>query len=298
MKTNSRRDSPRRRRLAVLAALAVLGCVLVIFVRATLGSAVSFILSPVVAGKVWLAESSSDLALSLRTEDALIGKIRALEEELAARETDALARRTLASENQALRSMLGLAVEERTVAPVLARPTATPYDTLLIGRGTYDGVQERAVVYADDLVVLGVVAAAYPESALVLLASAPGVTSDVYVRGADTFAVAEGRGGGVLRVALPQGIPLAAGDLVLLPAAGGVYGEVASVESVAESPYQYGYVTLPVALSALRTVLVDPEPVTELSYDAAQRVLEQLPRTLFPIADTPAATTTVEQSNE
>lgn len=279
-----------------LIALVLVGSALVVFVRGPLGSAASRIFSPVASGRAWLAESSSYLAFRLRSEDALIDRIRVLEEELASRETDALARRTLTAENKAFRDMLGLGAEARIAAGVLARPAATPYDTLLINRGERDGIREGAAVYADDMIALGVVAAVYPESALVLLVSAPGVTSDVYVRGPDMFATAEGRGGGVLRVALPQGVPLAEGNLVLLPAAAGVYGEVVAVESVAESPYQYGYVAAPVALTTLRTVFVAREPVAALSYEEAVRVLEQAPRALFEVGDAlEVATTTTEQ---
>lgn len=285
MKTNSRRDLTRRRAVFSICALAAVGVLLLFVIRGGVGGAASTLFSPLASVQHWLRTSSATLPMYLRTQQALIGEVRALEEMLAARERDSARTAYLQAENAQLREALVMPTQTHLLAHVLMRPPHIPYDSVLIDRGADDGIVEGAAVYADRDVAIGTVAAVYAQSAVVRLVSAPGTTATAYVFGPDIFTETEGMGGGVLRILVPQGIPLEVGDVVVLPAGGaGVYGEVAEVEALASSPYQYGYVTAPVSLSSLRTVRVAAEPLPTVSYESAREVIETASSTQFHVA--------------
>ena len=283
-KTNSFRGSTRKRRVVVILASGVLGVCALVFGGSIVGTAAGTIVTPIVVFRTWLMESTATVPLYLRTQSALIDEVRSLENQLELRVDDAFTVLALKQENEELRSELMLPPSQFIQAGVLLRPDVIPYDTLLIDRGTNDGVLLDALVYVGEQIAIGSVAAVYPRSALVRLVSTPGIESTVYIYGPNIFTDAEGLGGGTLRVAVPQGIPLAVGNIVILPGIGmGAYGTVVSVESLAESPYQYGYVSSPIPLSSIRAVRVSQSIPPTVSFIDAKQAIENASSTSFHI---------------
>ena len=277
------------RRIALPLLLALCGVALLWSGRGAVGTAASAVFSPIAAARVGLSESAGVLPSYFSARAALSREIASLTEELRRESGNALKIKRLEAELQAMRETLGFRDETWMPALVLMHPGQLPYDTLLIDKGSADGVVEGAVVYAENDIVLGSVLRAYAESALVLLASAPGVRTNAYVFGPDIFVAAEGRGGGVLRLSVPQGVPLAEGAVVILPGAGkGAYGEIVSVESAPEEPAQYGYVTTPLPLRSLRFVRVAKKSSPALSYEEAMEVVNAAQKELFRV-DVPEA---------
>jgi len=281
---SSYRGSPHKRRVLVLAIVTVFALLALTFARSVTGAVATALFSPVDALKTWIAESSGRLPTYLRTQGALIARIQELEAERDLRADDAFALTTLRAEYELLAGAAAESPADTLIAGVLSQPGTSPYDTFVIDRGDSSGVVEGALVYAGEGAAIGSVIAVYGESALVLLASAPGVHSTAYVFGPDIFTDAVGQGGGTLRIEVPQGIPLAPGDIVMLPGAGrGAYGTVVEVESLASSPFQYGYVTPPVPLRSIRYVHVARIPHAVLSYEAAVVAVAAASSTLFAI---------------
>ncbi len=284
-KTNSRHGSPNGKRVLWILLFALGGCILLSFFRGGVGTAASVVFSPIVSVKTWLWESSGSIPSYFRTQHALITEIQLLKDQLTEREGDAFTVKELQTENADLRTVLGLRKNESIIASVLARPNQTPYDTFLIDRGARDGIVDGATVYIQGNIAVGIVARAYSQSSLVRLVSSSGIKTTAYIFGPNIFTQAEGMGGGVLRVTVPQGIPLAVGNLVVLPAAGsGAYGEVVSVGSSELSAEQYGYVTSPVPLAAVRFVSVAKNISPEISYQSALDVIKTATTTLFHVA--------------
>lgn len=283
-KTNSRRNSLSRTRYILILALAVCGFVLLAYARGGVGTVASTLFHPLLSIKTWVLESLGGVPLYLRAQQTLISKIQLLENELKEKEDDTVTFKQLQAENNALNELFGLAEHSRIIARVLARPNQTPYDTLLIDRGIADGIVEGAVVYIKENLAVGVIVHAYTQSSLVQLVSSPGVRATAYIFGPNIFTESEGMGGGVLRVTVPQGIPFAVGDVVVLPAGGtGAYGEVVSIEAVESSPEQYGYVTSPISLQAVRYVSVATEATPTISYETAFEVIQSASSTPFRI---------------
>lgn len=290
MKTNSRRSSRNvRYRAALVLLIAGVGLATLIFARGGLATAGTVIFSPIVSVRAWLWESGGAVSVYFRTRHALDGRIAALEDALRRTEDDARQIRQLRAENEELSTLLGFRKETHITAGVLSRPNQTPYDTFLIDRGAEDGIVENAIVYIEDSAV-GSVVRAYAQSALVRLVSAPGVHTIAYLMGSKVFIEGEGMGGGVLRLSVPQGIPLAVGDVAVLPGSGrGAYGEVVHVESLPSNPEQYGYVTASIPLSAVRFVSVAKEALSDISYEEALAAVKAAPNTLFHVDVPPEA---------
>lgn len=184
-----------------------------------------------------------------------LSQVDVLRAELAQVGARAADRDMLYAENQTLKALLNRTEgHEVVLATILLRPPGTPYDTLLIDRGSRDGVTEGNRVSAGGTTVVGRVSEVFEESARVLLFSSPGVSYEGVIAGKITFSV-EGQGGGSLRGEVPVGSEVAVGDHVLL-APGGYASNVSYIERVEGSSLERVYMQLPVNIQQLLYVEV------------------------------------------
>ena len=190
----------------------------------------------------------------------------------------------LRAENTSLREVLGQSDEPRIAAGVIGRPSALPYDILMIDKGSDDGIKKDTPIYIGRDTVIGFVAETYQNSSLVALLSTPGFTSTAYIFGPNIYTTAVGIGGGVTRIHVPQGITLSVGDLVVLPSMSpGLYGTVNAVDSVPERAEQYGYLTTDIPISSLKVVAVGTRPLSVMEFDEARKVVEETRREFLSI---------------
>lgn len=182
---------------------------------------------------------------------------------------------SLRQENESLRALLGDEGETRIAAGIIGRPTALPYDVLMLDKGSDEGIMVDTAVYAGDDTVIGYVTASYQHTALVTLVSTPGFTSTAYVFGPNIYTTAIGIGGGITRIHVPQGIKLSVGDSVVLPSlSSGIYGNISAIDSVPELPEQYGYVASQIPIHSLRVVAVGTRPLSVMDFETARAVVE------------------------
>lgn len=273
---NLRRNSRRRNRLRIAGFLAA--AVLVVFLFGDVfGSGSSFVTSPLKSVRNWVLESGGTIPSYLRDRHVLITQKEELERQLSEHQATTLLAERLGNENDELRALMHVGTSSRIAAGVVMRPSETPYDVLLIDRGSGHGITEGALVFAAGDTVIGTIARVFPGSALVSLISTPGMQSTVYIYGPDIFTTAEGVGGGVLRVSVPQGIPLAVDDVVALPTTdAGIFGSISHIEALESSPAQYGFVTSPQPLQSLRLVSVSSEPLPDISFADALGYVENM----------------------
>ncbi|MCB9818964.1 hypothetical protein H6788_02170 [Candidatus Nomurabacteria bacterium] len=190
----------------------------------------------------------------------------------------------LRAENTSLREVLGQSDEPRIAAGVIGRPSALPYDILMIDKGSDDGIKKDTPIYIGRDTVIGFVAETYQNSSLVALLSTPGFTSTAYIFGPNIYTTAVGIGGGVTRIHVPQGITLSVGDLVVLPSMSpGLYGTVNAVDSVPERAEQYGYLTTDIPISSLKVVAVGTRPLSVMEFNEARKVVEETRREFLTI---------------
>jgi len=304
-KANSRRTSSRR---PVYVAIGLFATGLLFFwlLPQALGLVASTIFAPYNYVESWFINSSAALPSYFRDRDSLINKQLELEHELASKQNLEDRVSVLEKENSLMQSLQS--DEDRIVTTVVMRPSYLPYDVLLIGEGKESGVQVGAPVYVGGDQPVGFVVAAYKNMSLVILATSPGYESTVYIFGPDIYTTAIGEGGGVLRVSVPQGIPLEVGNEVVIPAfESGVFGSVSYIESVPSEPEQHGYVSMDIPLSSIRYVAVGREVMTPISFSEAKEVVSHIRQELLtvPVPEgvlidrpTSTATTTVATSTE
>jgi cell shape-determining protein MreC len=221
------------------------------------------VLYPVHATHEWFRTSQARLPMYLKGQTDLINRISELENELAIASGTDLTTQRLYEENVWLRQLLGVDQNARIAAAVIARPAELPYDLLQIDKGSDDGIKEGAPVYIGIDNVIGVVSHVTPTYAFIQLFTTPGFTITTFISGADVVATMEGYGSGIARVRVPQGIPLAVGNLVHIPGiTPGVFGRIEYLENRPSQPEQYGYIALPKPVSGIHYVAVAKDIVS------------------------------------
>lgn len=255
-KANYRQDSRKSLRVFLLITTSVIvaGLIFPWFISAVS----SVVLYPFHVTSTWIKTSDSMLPIYLRSRTDLVREVENLRTQISSNSGTQMTINRLVEENMQLRSINKVGEsEKKVIAQVLARPDKLSYDLLQIDKGTNDGVVEGSPVYTGVDSVVGIVVNATETYSFVDLFTSPGFESTSYIFGPNVFAPIEGMGGGVARVRLPQGVPIAVGQLVILPGvSSSIYGEIVMVENEPTQPEQYGYITPPLAMSNLLYVSV------------------------------------------
>ena len=233
------------------------------------GSAVS---RPFFEVRNWVGDLFSPVGSYFRSREELEAQNAELRQQIERFAGAASEISRLGTQNEEYQALLGTEEEHRIVAGVIARPPFVPYDTIFIDRGADDGVVEGAVVFHAENHVLGLVAKTYTKTAMVVLASTPGVETTAYVIGPNIYTTARGEGGGVIRIGVPQGIPVSEGNTVIIPSvASGILGEIREVRSNPSQPEQHAFVLSPVSLQELYLVEVSTRALTPATFEEAQQ---------------------------
>lgn len=282
-KANYRRTSPTKKIVQIILVLLLCGGLVFIapyFVR----SIVSVAWYPFDMMRIWVAESGSSLPMYIRERSKLVDELEALKIKIATEQgTDSTVKK-LQIENTELRNLAGALPEARVLARVIGRPNTLPYDVLMLDRGTNHSVVLNAPVFLGADQVIGFVSKVTEKTSLVTLVTTAGFTSSAYIIGPNIYTFAEGMGGGILRVRVPQGIMLRTGDLVLLPAIdSGLYGTISYIETSVTQPEQYGFVSTSIPIQSLYYVSVGREAVVPHTYEEAEALIDTTKATLFKV---------------
>ncbi len=153
---------------------------------------------------------------------------------------------TLSSENQALTAKIvdltellgGARTPVRSVvAGVLARPPASPYDTLVVGAGSDEGVAIGMKAFGAGDVPLGIVTTVTASSARVTLFSAPGTLTAGWIGNTKVPLTLTGSGAGTFSASVSRAAPITVGDIVYLPGPGALpAGSLVRIDSDLSSP--------------------------------------------------------------
>ena len=259
--------------------------IILFFLRDIVSSVSSFVTTPFYIAVHYIETSGATIPVFIRGRMELLHQIQTLETEIASQQGNDTFHTFLEKENEELRNLLNASSSPTIVAGVIARPPFTPYDSIIIDRGSDDGITENAPVYYGSQMALGYIRKVFSHSAVVTLFSSPGVASTVYVFGPNLFTTAYGEGGGVIRLSIPQGISIEEGNLVILPSVDtGVLGSISSIQSIPTEPEQHAYVTFDIPLQSLRLVKVGTSPVEPTTYEDAVIGIEEEARGRFMFA--------------
>lgn len=298
MKVHSRHNT-KQKKIFRIVGISIIFIVIGLLLPSLFGLIGRIVLFPIHATNQWFAESSGVLPMYLKDQKELIDRIETLENELAIAASTDLTQQRLYEENIWFRELLGAEPKPRIAAAVIARPTELPYDLLQIDRGENDGVHVGAPVYIGADNVIGVIVTTAPNYAFAQLFTTPGFSATAFISGANVMTTLDGYGSGVARVRVPQGIPLAVGNLVHVPSLEpGVFGRIEYVENRPSQPEQYGYISMPKPVSGIHYVAVASETIGVLPAPIIEeRVREIIKNSLlldvstFNLASTTVATT-------
>ena len=135
----------------------------------------------------------------------------------------------LVNENRALRArasdltaLLGTRLEGTSdiLAGVLARPPISPYDVLVLDRGTEHGVASGALVFGNGGVPLGTIAATTNTTSRALLYSAPGRKTSAWIGTTRIPVTLVGEGSGAFSLLVPREVLVLVGDEVYVAGPG------------------------------------------------------------------------------
>jgi cell shape-determining protein MreC len=303
MKVHSRHNTKHTRTYRILA-VAIVVIIIGLLLPRIFGWVGQVIMFPIHATNQWYSSSEARLPMYLKEQGALIDRIYVLENELAVAASTDLTQQRLYEENVWLRQLLGATTTPRIAAAVIARPTQLPYDLLQIDQGEENGIKVGAPVYIGADNVIGVIVNTAPNYAFAQLFTTPGFSVSAFISGANVMATLDGYGSGVARVRVPQGVPLAVGNLVHVPSLEpGVFGRVEYVENRPSQPEQYGYISMPKPLSGINYVAVGAQTIEVIpSPQIEERVRELIRNSLvldvtnFNFASSTASSTGTENN--
>ena len=166
--------------------------------------------------------------------------------------------------------------DDKITASVLSRPNFTPYDSLLLDKGSNDGVTNGALLFGTKKRVIGFVARTYETLSHAVLFSTAGVESVVYIPKARVLVRAIGVGGGVMRLSIPQGIEVSEGIEVSYPTLSpSPIGKITRIVKTETSPDIFGYVTLSDSPFDLFVVNIGTSNFTSPSIAELEKNMEQ-----------------------
>jgi len=277
MRVRSRQSSKQLRSYKI-AAVALLLVFFGMLVPRLISAVSELVMSPFYAVDVWLEESGGAIPTFVRGRESLADEIKDLKNSLALANRTSLTQQRLYEENNRLRQLLDIGGESRIAAAIVARPDELPYDLLQIDRGSEHGIEVGAPVFIGKDVVIGLVVHIASNYSFVELITTPDFKASAFISGPDVVVTMEGMGGGVARVKVPQGVPLAIGNLVYLPSVEpGVFGRISYLENEPTQPEQFGYITPDVSLASLYQVSVGKlSQITRSAEEIDERILEDM----------------------
>lgn len=194
----------------------------------------------------------------LKTNGALIEENKMLKEALSDANGKLLTYNLLADENKALKESFhrgtGFAP---LLAGILARPSRSPYDTLILDVGLRDGVALGDTVSVFETVAIGTITGVSTKLSKVTLFSAPGEKTNVRLEGAHVPVEIVGQGGGMFLFTVPREIAVTRGAMLALPGIRQqIVGVVTNVDAPSNNPFQIVTAKLPANIFEIERVFV------------------------------------------
>lgn len=146
------------------------------------------------------------------------------------------------------------------LARIIAAPSRSPYDVLLIDAGSSDGIAVGDEAWFDITLMLGTVESVSPHAARVRLFSSPGMETHVSVSGTSTgLFTAMGVGGGAFELSIPKDIAVEKEGALILPSEGhGALGFIKEITTHDTDSFQTVRAILPINLFETRELVIRP----------------------------------------
>lgn len=214
---NYLRAKQKRNRTIVLSAIGVVALFLIIFFRTPLthaGKAVwNFVMWPVWQLDNFVRDRFADAIISRATKRSLTNEILTLRDELQTAQQKNIA-------YDALKADYDRFVELSTGGTIVATVMRDPllgHDTLVLDRGSAEGVSVGDTVFASEHIVIGEIGEVFDHRSIAKLYSLSDIKTEAIVSSDGRAVVLSGRGGGNFEIMLPKDTVIDPGTSIVLP---------------------------------------------------------------------------------
>ncbi|MCX6703597.1 MAG: rod shape-determining protein MreC [Candidatus Zambryskibacteria bacterium] len=146
---------------------------------------------------------------------------------------------------------------EVLLARVLSKPPFTPYDSLVLDKGSAKGVKVGDTVYANQALVLGRISQVTSGFSYATLFSSGGESGEFTISRTGVSVSVLGIGGGNFEISLPKDFDIVVGDTLLYPAYDeGIVAKVYAVDETSQNSFKKVYARIPGSLFKIKSVLI------------------------------------------
>ncbi len=212
---------------------ALVGSVLLLFVRLLAPNFFWQVFAPVFRSANFVANESHLFFASFGNTATLTLQNEKLsnENEILISENQALLQKTTS-----LEALFSVPTGRKNVigilAEVIARPPESPYDMLVLAKGSTAGITLGMEAFGEGGVPIGIVSSVTADFSRTTLFSSPGMKTHGWIGNAHLPITIMGAGGGVMSASLARSAPIAVGDSVWAPGPGALpIGKVVRIDS-------------------------------------------------------------------
>lgn len=238
-----------------------------VFITLAVIGLVVFVVAPAVRniarGPEWLRGAMDKGVESgegqLMSKKALLAENATLKDDIEKYQADALELQMVREENEKLRAELSYTQNIKTFvgAQVLAKPSQSLFNSLVIDRGSDAGIAVGQLVVTQGVVGLGKISSVSSKTATVELFSGPQFSGDLIMKNQNITVPAIGKGSGNFEIHIPREIRVIDGDILAFPESPNIaVGVVKSIIFDARDPFQTVLARTPVNVQELRFVEV------------------------------------------
>lgn len=241
-------------------AAALLFALLFAAFRLALPDAFARAAAPALGAGAYLSGATEGFFSALRDSAQVSAENRALMSENQALSVE---NRTLADTVASLSALVGDSAG-RTSAPgiiagVVSRPPESPYDALVLGKGSDDGVAVGMEAFGNGGVPLGTVSWVGSGFSRLTLFSSPGTQLSAWAGAGHAPVTLHGAGAGAFTATAPRAAGLKEGDAVYAPGPGALpVGTIRRIGGAAASPEETLYIAPAADLFTLAYVVLSP----------------------------------------
>lgn len=211
------------------------------------------------------SESTQDILQVVVTgatpKTVLLKRQAALEQKIAMLEQQLLGVQLIEDENRSLREILAYPLleneQKKVVARVIAKPSQSFYDRIIIDRGESDGVAEGSMIIAGENILVAKIDSVNRNNAQALLLTGNFFSGDVVITRLGVTVPIAGKGSGNFELHVPRDLDVRDGDILTLPGYPQyIVGVIKSVQFDDRDPYQTVLARIPINVQELKFVRV------------------------------------------
>jgi len=226
------------------------------------GKFFNFIGRPILEAKNSIISGIDNISYYFQSKESLLFENRRLTEENTIMKLQMINYKILEDENNELKETLDCLPDNKNfvLGNILAKPSNSPYDTIIIDIGEGDDIKQGDIVYAGGEIPIGFIDKVYNKTSLVTLYTSPSQKTEGFINGSNASVELIGRGGSNFEMIIPMELEVENGEMIYLPGNSSTVIAVVN-EAISEStdPFKKILLSSPVNIQNLKWVEVERE---------------------------------------